>query len=70
MAFIRTIRGDIAPEDSGVCDFHDHLIRTGGATGPEVLGSLKDAGVADGDIRAFRKDNPARTFSFREGAPS
>lgn len=33
MAYIRTILGDIAPEEFGVCDFHDHLIRS---SGPEL----------------------------------
>lgn len=31
---IRTLMGDIGPEQLGVCDFHDHLIRSGG---PEIL---------------------------------
>lgn len=29
--FIRTILGDISPDQLGVCDCHDHLIRSGGA---------------------------------------
>lgn len=33
MAFIRTIMGDITPEEFGVCDAHEHLFRAGG---PEV----------------------------------
>lgn len=33
MAFIRTVLGDIDPKDFGVCDAHEHLIRSGG---PEV----------------------------------
>ena len=33
MAFIRTLLGDIDPKDFGVCDSHEHLIRSGG---PEV----------------------------------
>ena len=28
---IRTIMGDIVPDQLGICDFHDHLIRSGGA---------------------------------------
>lgn len=28
--FIRTLTGDIAPEELGVCDSHEHLIRSGG----------------------------------------
>lgn len=31
---IRTLTGDISPKDLGICDFHDHLIRSGG---PEIL---------------------------------
>lgn len=31
---IRTLTGDIPPEKLGICDFHDHLIRSGG---PEIL---------------------------------
>lgn len=34
MAFIRTVLGDIDPKNFGVCDAHDHMIRSGG---PEVL---------------------------------
>ncbi|SBV96964.1 conserved hypothetical protein [uncultured delta proteobacterium] len=33
MAVIRTVLGDIAPSEFGVCDFHEHLIRS---NGPEV----------------------------------
>lgn len=33
MAYIRTVLGDIEPKDFGVCDSHEHLIRSGG---PEV----------------------------------
>ncbi|MBP3736133.1 MAG: phosphotriesterase [Lachnospiraceae bacterium] len=33
MAVIRTILGDIAPEQFGACDFHEHLIRS---SGPEL----------------------------------
>ena len=33
MAGIRTVLGDIPPEALGVCDFHDHLIRS---SGPEL----------------------------------
>ena len=29
MAFIRTIMGDITPEEFGVCDAHEHLFRAG-----------------------------------------
>lgn len=28
--FVRTLLGDIAPEELGVCDSHEHLIRSGG----------------------------------------
>ena len=30
MSFIRTVLGDICPEEFGVCDAHEHLIRSGG----------------------------------------
>ncbi len=30
LAFIRTVLGDIRPEELGVCDAHEHLIRSGG----------------------------------------
>jgi predicted metal-dependent phosphotriesterase family hydrolase len=30
MTFVRTIRGDIAPEEMGTTNAHDHLIRSGG----------------------------------------
>ena len=33
MAGIRTILGDITAEEFGICDFHDHLIRS---YGPEI----------------------------------
>ncbi|MBQ6322701.1 MAG: hypothetical protein IJI24_07490 [Lachnospiraceae bacterium] len=33
MAVIRTVLGDITPEEFGACDFHDHLIRS---YGPEL----------------------------------
>ncbi len=33
MGFIRTVLGDIRPEEFGVCDAHEHLFRAGG---PEV----------------------------------
>ena len=33
MAFIRTVLGDIRPDEFGVCDAHEHLFRAGG---PEV----------------------------------
>jgi predicted metal-dependent phosphotriesterase family hydrolase len=36
MSFIRTVLGDIDPKDFGVCDSHDHMIRSGG---PEVVES-------------------------------
>ena len=38
MAGIRTVLGDIPPEELGVCDFHDHLIRS---SGPELTDWVK-----------------------------
>ena len=31
MKVIRTILGDISPEEMGITDSHDHLIRSGGS---------------------------------------
>lgn len=50
MSFIRTILGDIAPSELGVCDFHDHLIRSGG---PEV--ALQDYYLMDSLKAASRE---------------
>ena len=50
MAFIRTVLGDIDPSEFGVCDSHDHMIRSGG---PEVVES-KDF-LLD-DVEASRKE--------------
>ena len=33
MGFVRSVLGDIAPEELGICDCHDHLLRT---SGPEL----------------------------------
>lgn len=41
--FIRTVLGDIAPEDLGVTDCHDHLIRSGGIEVREHKDFLMDS---------------------------
>jgi len=43
---IRTVLGDIAPEEAGVTDTHDHLIRTGGIEVREHKDFLMDSVAA------------------------
>lgn len=43
MAFIRTVLGDIKPEELGVCDSHEHLIRSGGEEVRENADFLMDS---------------------------
>jgi len=31
MSFVRTLLGDISPQELGVCNAHDHVIRSGGS---------------------------------------
>ena len=50
MAFIRTVLGDITPSEFGVCDAHDHMIRSGG---PEVL---EDKDFLLDDVEASKKE--------------
>ena len=48
--FIRTILGDIAPEELGICDSHDHLIRSGGEEvrmDPDFLMDSAEAAVKE-----------------------
>ncbi|WP_274917196.1 phosphotriesterase family protein [Streptomyces sp. WZ-12] len=48
---IRTVLGDLAPEQLGVCDAHDHLF----LTSPQLPGQeLADADAAAAELRAFR----------------
>lgn len=54
MAYIRTILGDIPPEEFGVCDFHDHLIRS---SGPELALNpwydMNDVDAASDELEDF-----------------
>lgn len=51
MSTVRTVLGDIRPEDLGVCDAHDHLfLRSPGLPGQE----LNDASAARAELEAFR----------------
>ncbi len=43
MSFIRTVLGDINPDELGVCDSHDHLIRSGGEEVRESKNFLMDS---------------------------
>jgi len=43
MAFIRTVLGDISPQELGVCDSHEHLIRSGGEEVRENADFLMDS---------------------------
>lgn len=47
--FVRTVLGDIAPEDLGVCDAHEHLIRSGGKEIDLDSGFLMDDTQAAGE---------------------
>ena len=51
MSSVRTVLGDVRPEDLGVCDAHDHLfIRS-----PQLPGrELNDATAARAELEAFR----------------
>lgn len=54
MPFIRTVLGDIAPKDLGICDSHEHLIRTGGAElalAPDFL--LDNLDTAEAEFRSW-----------------
>lgn len=54
MDFIRTVLGDIAPRDLGICDSHEHLIRTGGvelALGADFL--MDDLGTAEKEFSTW-----------------
>ncbi|MGN5377836.1 phosphotriesterase family protein [Streptomyces lasalocidi] len=51
MRYVRTVLGDIPPEDLGVCDAHDHLfLRSPKFPGQE----LDDAAAARAELEAFR----------------
>ncbi|MFB7713625.1 phosphotriesterase [Streptomyces sp. NPDC056105] len=50
-ATVRTVLGDVAPEELGVCDAHDHLFfRSPLLPGQE----LDDASAAEAELRAYR----------------
>ncbi|MFF7986792.1 phosphotriesterase [Streptomyces sp. NPDC007901] len=51
MSTVRTVLGDIRPEDLGVCDAHDHLF----LRSPQLPGrELNDATAARAELEAFR----------------
>lgn len=51
-ATVRTVLGDVAPEELGVCDAHDHLFfRSPLLPGQE----LDDAAAAEAELRAYRE---------------
>ncbi|MEV6196360.1 phosphotriesterase [Streptomyces sp. NPDC051920] len=51
MALVRTVLGDVLPEDLGVCDAHDHLF----FASPRLPGQeLCDASAARAELAAFR----------------
>ena len=43
MSFVRTLLGDISPQELGVCNAHDHLIRSGGEEVREDADFLLDS---------------------------
>ena len=43
MSFVRTVLGDIPPQELGVCNSHDHLIRSGGEEVREDADYLMDS---------------------------
>lgn len=50
MKAVRTVLGDIAPEELGVCDAHDHLF----FRAPHLAGQeLDDVAAAEAELRAF-----------------
>ncbi|MCX5059490.1 phosphotriesterase [Streptomyces sp. NBC_00201] len=51
MSSVRTVLGDVRPEDLGVCDAHDHLF----ISSPQLPGQeLNDATAARAELEAFR----------------
>lgn len=51
MSRVRTVIGDLPPEDLGVCDAHDHLF----LRSPQLPGQeLQDAAAARAELEAFR----------------
>ncbi|MFE9767498.1 phosphotriesterase [Streptomyces sp. NPDC005808] len=52
MTAVRTVLGDVLPEDLGVCDAHDHLF----LSSPRLAGQeLDDASAARAELTAFRE---------------
>jgi len=43
MSFVRTLLGDISPQELGVCNAHDHVIRSGGEEVREDIDFLLDS---------------------------
>ncbi|WP_053667198.1 phosphotriesterase family protein [Streptomyces sp. MMG1121] len=51
MSRVRTVLGDLPPEELGVCDAHDHLF----LSSPQLAGQeLDDTGAARAELAAFR----------------
>ncbi|MYX99604.1 phosphotriesterase, partial [Streptomyces sp. SID486] len=51
MTQVRTVLGDVRPQDLGVCDAHDHLF----LRSPQLPGQeLDDARAARAELAAFR----------------
>ncbi|MFI0713428.1 phosphotriesterase [Streptomyces inhibens] len=58
---VRTVLGDIAPADLGVCDAHDHLF----LRSPQLPGQeLADAGAAAAELAAFRAAGGAAVIQW------
>ncbi|MEU9117308.1 phosphotriesterase [Streptomyces sp. NPDC048483] len=58
---MRTVLGDIAPADLGVCDAHDHLF----LRSPQLPGQeLADAGAAAAELAAFRTAGGAAVIQW------
>ncbi|MFE0328115.1 phosphotriesterase [Streptomyces sp. NPDC058960] len=53
MSFVRTVLGDVRPEDLGVCDAHDHLF----FASPQLPGQeLRSVSAARAELAAFRAE--------------
>lgn len=58
---VRTVLGDIAPTDLGICDAHDHLF----LRSPQLPGQeLDDAGAAAAELSAFRAAGGAAVIQW------
>ncbi|MHB9849250.1 phosphotriesterase family protein [Streptomyces krungchingensis] len=60
-ATVRTVLGDVRPEDLGVCDAHDHLF----FASPQLPGQeLNDASAARAELAAFRDTGGAAVVQW------